>query len=138
MEWMWAAMGADKTAQPNTTGYNKAFAGSNGSNSVGNYAYYSSISSSMTHEVGTKMANELNLSDMSGNVHEWVWDWRGDYSDGTLTDPAVSALDLTRVRVFRGGSWNDDTSSCTVAYRDGYTPYGGGSLIGFRVLAAAQ
>jgi hypothetical protein len=39
MEWMWAAMGADKTSQPNTTGYTKAFAGSDGSNSIGSYAW---------------------------------------------------------------------------------------------------
>jgi formylglycine-generating enzyme required for sulfatase activity len=90
MERLWAAMGADKTAQPNTTGYNKAFAGSNGSNrnSPRDYEWNSYNSGDKTHEVGKKLPNELNLYDMSGNVSEWVWDRFGDYSDssGELTD----------------------------------------------------
>ena len=40
MEWMWAAMGADTAApgEVNTTGYAKPFAGSDGSNVIGDYA----------------------------------------------------------------------------------------------------
>jgi formylglycine-generating enzyme required for sulfatase activity len=75
MEWMWAAMGADQDSQPgamsggvNVTGYAKTFAGYNGSNSLDAYAWYSTNSSSKTHPVGTKLANELGLHDMSGNV----------------------------------------------------------------------
>jgi formylglycine-generating enzyme required for sulfatase activity len=136
MEWMWAAMGADKTAQPNTSGYNKAFAGSTGSNSIGDYVWYNSNSSSKTHEVGKKTANELNLSDMSGNVYEWVWDWYGSYSSGTLTDPAGPASGTNRV--IRGGGRSSDASSCAVTYRNAYAPNFRDRDFGFRVLAAAQ
>jgi formylglycine-generating enzyme required for sulfatase activity len=60
-EWMWAAMSADTTSQPNTAGYSKDFAGSTGSNNIGNYAWYGG-NSSKTHEVGKKTANELGGS----------------------------------------------------------------------------
>ena len=75
MEWMWAAMGADQDAQPgamqdgvNVSGYDKDFAGDDGSNSIDDYAWYDDNSSSTTHPVGTKLPNELGLHDMSGNV----------------------------------------------------------------------
>ena len=95
MEWMWAAMGADQDAQPaamqdgvNGSGYTKPFAGYDGSNSIDDYAWYNGNSSSTTHPVGTKNANELGLHDMSGNVTEWNWDWHweDDYPSGELTD----------------------------------------------------
>jgi uncharacterized repeat protein (TIGR02543 family) len=133
MEWMWAAMGADKTTQPNTSGYNKAFAGSNRSNSIENYVWYDDPSGK-THEVGKKTANELNLFDMSGNVFEWVWDWYDSYSNGELTDPAGPASGT--YRVIRGGSWHFDASYCAVAYQGYGSPNARSSSIGFRVLAA--
>jgi uncharacterized repeat protein (TIGR02543 family) len=135
MEWMWAAMGADKTTQPNTSGYNKAFAGSNGSNSIGDYAWYNSNSSNKTHEAGKKTVNELNLSDMSGNVYEWVWDWYGSYSSGELTDLTGPASGTNRV--LRGGCWFFDANVCAVAYRySDSAPDNRNGGIGFRVLAA--
>jgi formylglycine-generating enzyme required for sulfatase activity len=130
MEWMWAAMGADRTTQPNTTGYAKPFAG-NGA--IGDNAWYDVNSGSKTHQVSQKNANELGLRDMSGNVFEWCWDWYDGYPTGAQTDFLGAASGGSRV--FRGGGWYLDASGCTVAFR-GYTnPSNRYSGVGFRVVA---
>ena len=134
-ERMWAAMGAD-SANPgvtNTTGYAKAFAGSTGSNSIGDYAWYDSNSSSRTHPAGTKLPNELGFHDLTGNVLELNWDWYADpYPPGTLTDyrgPASGSY-----RVMQGGSWYNDAVHCTLAAGYLLNPYDRGYFLGFRVV----
>jgi hypothetical protein len=105
-EWEFAARGGVKT-----NGYE--YSGSNDINAV---AWYSSSS---TKDVATKQANELGLSDMTGNVSEWCF----DYWDG-------SGL----LRVGRGGSWGDSATYCRVTSRFSSPPTNDGStLSGFRV-----
>jgi len=120
MEWIWAAMGAPADGQggdTNTTGYTKAFAGSTGSNVVGDYAvfgYYGletgRTTTARSNPVGSKIANELGLYDMSGNVNEWTWDWWTDvYPTGTLTNYRGPATGMSRIR--HGMTWLDDGMS---------------------------
>jgi formylglycine-generating enzyme required for sulfatase activity len=132
MEWMWAAMGADTTSQPNTTGYSKDFAG--WTQNIGNYAWYGVNAGGKTHEVGKKEANELGLRDMSGNVLEWCWDWKGLYplSGGEKTD--YTGVGAGAGRVNRSGSWIDSANFCTVAYRVSFSPYNSCNYLGFRVV----
>lgn len=135
MEWMWAAMGAPPDGQggeTNTTGYLKAFSGSDGSNAIGDYAWYVTNSSDKTHPAGAKAANELGLYDMSGNVWEWTWDWDGDYPTEAVTDYRGAVPDL--YRVIRGGGYGNLESSCTVADRGNSPPYFRVSVAGFRVV----
>jgi formylglycine-generating enzyme required for sulfatase activity len=135
MEWMWAAMGA--TA--GTTGYGKAFAGSTGSNAIGDYAVYGYGSgqtgatiTERSNPVGSKTPNELSLYDISGNVWEWTWDWYGAYPAGVVTNYRGAALGT--VRAIRGGSWYNNASYATVASRNSGGPYYMRSALGFRVV----
>ena len=100
-EWEWAARGG-----ASSQGY--TYSGSNEVNAVARY-YINTVTGAKG--VGTKAANELGIYDMSGNLWEWCWN---------VYDPSPSS------RCLRGGSWGEDTLSCTVdsryfsnpAYRD--------------------
>ncbi|MBU1244264.1 formylglycine-generating enzyme family protein [Myxococcota bacterium] len=135
MEWMWAAMGAD-TANPgvtNTTGYAKAFAGSNGVTIIDDYAWCGDNGLNMTHPAGTKLPNELGLYDMSGNVWERLWDWYDYfYPSGAVTDYRGPASGTARVS--RGGGFSNAPPSCTVANRGNDNPYNRNFVLGFRVV----
>ena len=98
-EWEYSARGGE---------YHKY----SGSNHVDEVTWYWDNSGTgngrQTHPVGQKKPNGFGLYDMTGNVHEWVWDWwTDDYStenqldsiENPTGDPTGSG------RVFRGGSW---------------------------------
>ncbi len=142
-EWMWAAMGATSGAgYPGsgtyTSGYQKEFAGDPNpnltGNSIGGYAWAGTNSSGTTHPVGTKLPNELDLYDMSGNVFEWTWDWLDAYPSGAQIDPTGPISGTARVA--HGGSWltTNDTFYCALSYRANPSPYGRGGNCGFRVV----
>ena len=67
-----------------------------------------------THEVKTRMPNELGIYDMSGNVEEWCFDLY--YKDGR-TRGERKLFDY----VFRGGSWCCVSEECKVYSRYPYT-----------------
>lgn len=64
-------------------------------------------------------ANGYGLYHMCGNVSEWVWDFYEAYwysgDAASAADPEGPSTGITRV--FRGGSWSYDASSCRVAFR---------------------
>ena len=149
MEWEWAAMGAtcdgrvgDIVDDVNTGGYTKGYAGSTEAGgaqaNLGDYAWTVENSKNKTHPVGTTgttgHANELGLYDMSGNVWEWVWDWKAAYPDGPLDNDIFRGADSGPGRVIRGGGWMYDASNAKVALRYQDTPNYSHYTIGFRVV----
>jgi formylglycine-generating enzyme required for sulfatase activity len=121
-EWEYAARGGSQSR-----GYTCS-----GSEDIGTVAWYSENSSSKTHPVGQKQANELGLCDMTGNVWEWCSDWYGPYSSSAGVNP--SGAFSGRNRVARGGSWLSHPQYCRVADRDYYDPSGRYNLLGFRLV----
>jgi formylglycine-generating enzyme required for sulfatase activity len=107
-EWEFAARGGVKTQ-----GY--YYSGSNDINAVAWYnVNWPSSLVGETKDVATKLANELGIFDMSGNVREWCFDIYRD-----------------QLRVMRNGSWQLGADYCRVGYR--HNPTGPGSDFGFRV-----
>ena len=102
-----------------------------GNSANGSYMWYSSNSSSKSHEVGTKSPNPWGLYDMHGNVWEWCLDWYASSLTGG-TDPKGSSSGSYRVA--RGGSWFYDASYCTSSYRNHYYPSNVYNLLGFRLV----
>lgn len=101
-----------------------------GNSMDGNYAWYTSNSSSKTHPVGTKTPNVWGLYDMSGNVCEWCRDWYGGLASG-VADPKGCSSGLDRV--LRGGSYYD-LDYCTSSYRCSSGPSIRSSSRGFRLI----
>ena len=124
-EWEYAARGGNKSK-----GYTYA-----GSNTIGDVAWYKSNSSSKTHEVMQKQANELGLYDMSGNVWEWCSDWYSStYYSESDNSTAPKGPSSGTYRVYRGGAWSSYAWYCRVAYRNYYTPNFRNYNLGFRVV----
>ena len=121
-EWEYAVRGGNQSA-----GYTYA-----GSNALAEVAWYDDNSSSKTHPVGQKKANELGLYDMSGNVWEWCQDWYGNYSSTAQTNPTGAASGFDRVN--RGGGWGYTARFCRVSFRNYFTPRGRTDYLGFRLV----
>jgi hypothetical protein len=98
---------------------------------LGDYGWYGGNSGNQTHPVGEKLANPWGLYDMHGNVNEWCRDWSGNYSGGTITDPA--GADSGSLRILRGGFFNDVAGLCRSASRSRSWPLLTLTYVGFRV-----
>ena len=109
-QWEFAARGGNKSQ-----GYEYS-----GSNNIDEVAWYWDNSSEQTHPVGTKMANELGLYDMSGNVYECCSDWYGDYSSSSQTDSTGPSTGSNRVD--RGGGWSNNAGDCRSTDRNYISP----------------
>jgi formylglycine-generating enzyme required for sulfatase activity len=106
-EWEFAARGG-----VNSQSY--IYSGSNDINAV---AWYGANASNGTRPVATKQANELGLSDMSGNAREWCENWSPDNSAH---------------RIVRGGSWGYADFLCRAEYRNSHAPDYTVDFVGFR------
>jgi len=120
-EWEFAARGGTKSCH---TQYS-------GSSNLDDVAWYEDNSSSTTHDVKTKLPNELGIYDMSGNVDEWCQDWSDRYSSSAQTNPTGPTSGS--LRVHRGGDWNYPAGYSAVSDRGYAYPSTRNGLYGFRL-----
>ena len=128
-EWEYAARGG-----VNTPDYTYS-----GSNTLNDVAWTQSNSGSTTHPVGQLAPNGLGIYDMTGNVHEWCWDWYSNayYAASEAINPTGPAAGSWRI--LRGGSWNDFVSDlCRVPSRNALVPYTSVYTNGLRIVKNAN
>ena len=106
-EWEYAARGGRLSR-----GYTYA-----GSNNADDVAWYidSLDDNSGIHEVGLKLANELGLYDMSGNVSDWC----SDYTN-VQTNPIGASSDIKHI--IRGGCYYFNEEDFRVSERVRFNP----------------
>ena len=111
-EWEFAARGGNRSQ-----GYKFS-----GSNNIDDVAWYDGNSSGRTHDVATKLPNELGLYDMSGNVFEWCQDSYDSYRVEPQVNPIVANVLPFRIR--RGGCYGciAELGRCRVSYRERFPP----------------
>ncbi|MDD5817546.1 MAG: formylglycine-generating enzyme family protein [bacterium] len=120
-EWEYAARGGNKSK-----GYKYS-----GSNNLGDVAWYIDNSNNTSHAMGTKVPNELGIYDMTGNVMEWVSDWKGSYSSGAQTNP--TGPDSGTYRVNRGGSYGNVERLSRITNRNSIDPNMSSKTMGLRL-----
>jgi formylglycine-generating enzyme required for sulfatase activity len=123
-EWEYAARGGKKS---------KGFLFS-GSNDIDQVAWCDGNSDDEAHPVKGKEANELGIYDMTGNVWEWIWDWKNFdyYKESPLSNPHGPSTGSYKVR--RGGSYYTLEQSCRSAKRNDQKPHFRSARQGFRLV----
>jgi len=103
---------------------------------------FRSNSGSRTHAAGELKANPFGLSDVHGNVWEWVqdnWDpaFYGKFEENAAINPS-SPFSAGSQRVFRGGYYFAYPSLCRSSNRNARHPSSRINFIGFRVVLVAE
>lgn len=126
-EWEYAARGGQYSK------HNK-YAGTN-DDAKSDYLWLKENSQSQSHEVKTKLPNELELYDMCGNISEWCSDWyfNSYANNGERVNPKGPASGVAKV--YRGGSWDDKPMNCRVSKRFSMNPIFKNKLVGLRLAA---
>lgn len=89
-----------------------------GSDNIDEVAWHSENANSTTHEVKTKIPNELGIYDMSGNLYEWVRDNYSTYPSSSQTDPIFIYTGTGTIHyVLRGGCYVDGSIPCKLISR---------------------
>jgi formylglycine-generating enzyme required for sulfatase activity len=90
-------------------------------------AWFLNNAEGIPHPVATRPPSPWGLSDVGGNVWEWVEDWYAAYDTALGTDPIQEKASL--YRCFRGGSFADSLPLLRCAFRNAASPdYSAGNL----------
>jgi formylglycine-generating enzyme required for sulfatase activity len=124
-EWEYAARGGSKPG-----GFRYA-----GGDKLDEVGWYDDNSYGETKPVGLKLANELGIHDLSGNVWEWCVDqWQHNYKGAPIDGSAWVDWEEDIRQVLRGGSCGHDPHACRPSSRGGNHPAYRGDEVGFRVV----
>ncbi|GHT55588.1 hypothetical protein AGMMS49982_21660 [Bacteroidia bacterium] len=119
-EWEYAARGGKKS---------KGYTYSGSSDPYAVTKYYGSAGNSW--EIGTSVANELGIYDLTGNVYEWTSDWYGAYTAEAQTNPTGATSGTERVA--RGGTFINVPTGLRVSARYKYPVTAQEKFLGIRV-----
>jgi formylglycine-generating enzyme required for sulfatase activity len=102
------------------------------------YAWYQANSKNRAWPGGRLLPNDLGLCDMLGNVYEWCQERFQFYQPGrtgVVRDDMNKSIDvdISILRLLRGGAFSYRPAVVRSAYRAGYAPPSRGPLIGFRL-----
>ena len=126
-EWEYAARGGQHSRHHKYSGADD--------NDKSDYLWFKENSQSLSHEVKTKLPNELELYDMNGNISEWCGDWyfNSYANNGKRVNPKGPSSGVAKV--YRGGSWDDKAMNCRVSKRFSMNPIFKNKLVGLRLAA---
>ena len=127
VEWEWFARGGEVAIQDGT--FDKKYAGSDNPDKV---AWYSGNSKKETHNVETKLSNQLGIYDCSGNVCEWCYD---TYIKSNLANGLAYIYDKNQgSRRLKGGYWDTSDYFCAIINRNSVSNSARSNEIGFRIV----
>jgi len=123
LEWMWAARGGLAT-------HNWSYSGHEWIDPCG---WYDRNSGYSVHALGMKVANELGIFDMTGNLNEWCWD---NYNSADRKGHRQGKEpQRANMKLLKGGSYYVDSLACVISYRAGMSPSDVNSpTVGLRVV----
>ena len=130
-EWEYAARGGNKSKHWEYCGDLES------GKSINDYAWHSDNSGDKTHDVGTKLPNELGLYDMAGNVMEYCMGTYRDYTSKAQVDPYFE--DGNTTCVVRGSSYHMKSETGTTTHRGYWSDKSGKQkYAGFRLVLGHQ
>lgn len=125
VEWEYAAKGGNRSSGYRYSGGELEQTG-----------WFVGNSDNTTHDVGLLNPNELDIFDMTGNVHEWcedLYDSLAYCKNEECRQPFQTDGKKSAIRVYRGGSWSSSDKYCRISNRNKHTADLRHPCLGFRL-----